>query len=151
MGDDHRAFLLQPFKQEVNNWYGSSNKYIQNCINGLEDNGGKSLLRLLLEVQKLKHKSLHSRIRADICNQYNNILNAIKNDKASTLWLLKHNFSSAKDLLEITKSANSKVLITDGFWIVQDNRKSGSISFWHTNLSKLLNRSENCCMKFETS
>lgn len=49
------------------------------------------------------------------------------------------------------KGANKEVLITDGFWIVQDNRKSGSISTRHANLSRLLERSEDCRMKFETS
>jgi len=71
-------------------------------------------------------------------------MNATRDMEASTLWLLQHNLYLAQDLLGILKRANKEVLIEDDFWIVQNDRKCGSVSFRHENLLKL------CRMKFQT-
>jgi hypothetical protein len=151
MLDDNAASLLQPFQDEAEKWVVASGCDIKSSIHDTEDVGGQSLLSLLLELRKLKGMGTRSKVRGSICDSYCSILNATKDMEASTLWLLKHNVSSAGELLEILRASNDDVLITDGFWIVQDDRKSGSISNRHTNLSRLLDRAKDCRMRFETS
>ena len=150
--NDDGDVLLQRFQEEAKTWYKGSLSHINNSIIAIEDDGGKNLLRLLVWVRKLVNKS-SLEIRDNIRGQYNSILNALQgvDEEACTVWLLEHNFSTAKDLLETVKEGGNIELIRHGFWVVNDNRKSSNIANRHVNLSRLLDRGEFCRMKFEMS
>lgn len=64
------------------------------------------------------------------------------------VWVLRHHFQSARDLLEAVRGANDAVLSRDGFWIVQDERRFHREGVLR-NVEKLMVQGELCLLKLD--